>query len=193
MNDIGNPLADINSNPLFDLKSVANYLFEQDDDDWPNPYLHVNIDSCFHDIPTFISKFKNNNNPIFISLNVQSLLSKHAALSDFISGLLNENISIFVIAVQEIWSIPYPELIKITGYRFVCKTRGDGRGGGVGFYLRDDLSYNIISPIPFIDSQFEYIALETTLCNKKYYLCNIYRAPNNPLGDSFRDLIEAYN
>jgi hypothetical protein len=66
-------------------------------------------------------------------------------------------------------------------------------GGGVGFYLREELSCNIINPIPFVDSQFEYIAIETTICNKKYYLCNNYRAPQNPNGDSFRDSIETYN
>jgi hypothetical protein len=131
MNNTGNSLADINSNPLFDLKSVANYLFEHnDDEDWPNPYSFINIDSRFYDPPSFTNKFKNNNNPIFISLNVQSLMSKHSALMDFINGLLRDNIAICIIAVQEIWSIPYPDLVKIPGFKFVFKTRSDGRGGG---------------------------------------------------------------
>jgi hypothetical protein len=57
-------------------------------------------------------------------------MSKHSTLMDFIGGLLTDNIAIYVIAVQEIWSIPYPDLVKIPGFSFVFKTRFDGRGGG---------------------------------------------------------------
>jgi hypothetical protein len=92
-------LADINANNLFDLRTTANFLFE--DDDWPNPYLNINFDSQFYDIDTFTNSFLNYSNPIFISLNVKSLLSKHESLSEFLSTMLNKGIPVCAVAVQE--------------------------------------------------------------------------------------------
>jgi hypothetical protein len=65
-------------------------------------------------------------------------------------------------------------------------------GGGVGFYIKDDLSFKVMNMCPFIDSQFENIIIETTISRKKYYLCNIYRAPSTNENISQRDLIENY-
>jgi Reverse transcriptase (RNA-dependent DNA polymerase) len=102
-------------------------------------------------------------------------------------------VPIYIIAVQEIWSIQYAELVDIPGFRFIFKTRSQGRGGGVGFYIKDNLQFTEFSPVPFIDSQFEYIAIETVISRKKYMLCNIYRAPTSAGNESQRDLIENYN
>jgi hypothetical protein len=45
-----------------------------------------------------------------------------------------------------------------------------GGGGGVGFYIKDNLNCKILDLCPYIDSQFENIAIETTICHKKYIL-----------------------
>jgi hypothetical protein len=75
----------------------------------------------------------------------------------------------------------------------VYKLRANGRGGGVGFYVNDDLQFSTVNLVPFIDSQFENITLETVVDNKKIYLCNIYCAPTSPTQESQRDLIENFN
>jgi exonuclease III len=77
-----------------------------------------------------------NCNKLFISLNIQSLQSKHDKLNEFVLKLVNNNVNIAVIALQEVWSLPYPDLFNITGFTFVHKSRDKGRGGGVGFYIK---------------------------------------------------------
>jgi hypothetical protein len=68
MNDL---LDNLNSNVNFDFKNSATFLFENDD--WPNPYLDINIDSKFFDNDTFVQSYANYAHPIFISINIQSL------------------------------------------------------------------------------------------------------------------------
>jgi Reverse transcriptase (RNA-dependent DNA polymerase) len=191
MNDFGRSLADFNSQVNFDLKKISSFLFE--DDDWPNPYLEIKLESLFHDPASFINKFQGSNCPIFISINIQSLLSKHQSLLEFVTQLVQFNVPVVAIALQEIWQIRYPEAVNIPGFKFVYKCRSSGRGGGVGFYLKETLSHKIVNTTEFVDSQFEHITIETVIAKKKYYLSNIYRAPNNREGDSLRDLIETYN
>jgi hypothetical protein len=38
--------------------------------------------------------------------------------------------NINVIALQETWAVPYPETIHINGFKFVNKSRKNGRVGG---------------------------------------------------------------
>jgi Reverse transcriptase (RNA-dependent DNA polymerase) len=191
MNDTGRSLTELNCNVNFDLKLSSNFLFE--DDNWPNPYLEVKLNSLFYDPQSFIHKFRHSKCPIFISINIQSLVSKHSALSEFISCLIQHEIPIIAIALQETWYVQYPDVVNIPGFKFIYRPRNTGRGGGVGFYLKEELSYKILNTVDFVDSQFEHLTIETVIAKRKYILCNIYRAPNNREGDSLRDLIETYN
>jgi hypothetical protein len=120
-------------------------------------------------------------------------MSKHEKLKNFILKLDQRNIFITAIALQEIWSLPYADLVNIPGFKFLYRLRSTGRGSGVGFYIKDNLNCKILDLCPYIDSQFENIAIETTICRKKYILCNIYRAPSSVDHLSQRDLIENYN
>jgi hypothetical protein len=147
----------------------------------------------FYDHESISDRYVNNSHPLFLSINIQSLMSKHEQLKNYVLSLSNANVPIYIIAVQEIWSIHYAELVDIPGFRFIFKNRSQGSGGGVGFYIKDNLQFTEISPVPFIDSQFEYIAIETVISKKKYYLYNIYRAPNSVGNESQCDLIENYN
>jgi hypothetical protein len=45
--------------------------------------------------------------------------------------------------MQEIWQIPYPELMQINGFRLITNQRGS-RGGGVGFYIRDGIDFKLL-------------------------------------------------
>jgi hypothetical protein len=166
-------------------------LFENDE--WPNPYTSVNIDASFYDSNTLVEKFASYSHPIFLSLNVQSLMSKHEKLNNFILNLVSKNVPIYVIAVQEIWAIHVCELVDIPGFNFTYKARQDGRGGGVGFYVKQDIQFREINLCQFIESQFENLIIEVTIDKKKFLLCNIYRSPNVAGNVSLRDLIETYN
>jgi hypothetical protein len=89
----------------------------------------------YHTINSLASLIKS---PFYLSINIQSLLSKHKQIIEFINELYVANIS-DVLAVQEVWDIRYPELVNIPGFQpIVYKSRRTMRGGGVG------LSYAVI-------------------------------------------------
>ena len=71
-------------------------------------------------------------------------MSKFDDLSDFIQQSLKNNVNIKVIALQEIWNIPYPELITIPNFHFVYKSRVNIKGGGVAFYVKNDVQFKIL-------------------------------------------------
>jgi hypothetical protein len=108
-------------------------------------------------------------------------------------NLINKNVKIAIIALQEIWSVQYPDLFNIPGFSFVYKLRSNGRGGGVAFYVQNDIKFSIKNVVPFIDSQFENLVLEAYINKQKYYFCNVYRSPTSPHNESQRDLIENFN
>lgn len=127
-----NALLDLNSNRNLDfLQSNLNYLSA---DDNVNPYENLNISSLFYDLTSFTTSFRNTASSIFLNINVQSLASKIDNLRDIILSLANHNINIPVIALQEIWQIPSPDIFSIPGYKLVYKQRSLGRGGGCRFF-----------------------------------------------------------
>jgi len=65
-----------------------------------------------------------------MSLNIQSLYSKHANLKSLLLDLNNSCVKIFILALQETWNIPYTELVQIPDYTFTYKQRTSSRGGG---------------------------------------------------------------
>ena len=88
----------------------------------------------FTDIPNFSSLYRNNDSPMFLTINFQSLNSKYTSLKDFINGLLLNNSNNIGIALQEVWNVPHPELQKIEGFQLFIKQRSAGRGGGWPLY-----------------------------------------------------------
>jgi hypothetical protein len=120
-------------------------------------------------------------------------MSKHEKLKEFALNLISRNVPLYVIAVQEIWSIHVKELVDIPGFNFMYKTRQDGRGGGEGFYVKEDILFRECNLYQYIDSQFENLIIDVTINKRKFLLCNIYRSPNVMGNVSMRDLIESYN
>jgi hypothetical protein len=119
-------------------------------------------------------------------------MSKFDNLKEFVLSLIHNNVKVAAIALQEIWSISYPDLVNIPGFKFVYKLRASGRGGGVGFYVNDNLQFSTVNLVPFIDSQFENITLETVVDNKKYTYVT-FIVPLLVPHKNHRDLIENFN
>ena len=108
-------------------------------------------------------------------------MSKIDDLSSFILQLVNNNIDIKIVALQEIWSLPHPELVNIPGFKLLFKARKNTQGGGEAFFVKDGISCKIIDNLSiFIEKEFECITIETTINKQKCYLSNIYRSPNPP-------------
>ena len=121
----------LNRNNHLDLR---NALINFDNDNEVNPLMELTMDSFFYDSESFLNKFRNSDKPIFLNLNVQSLMSKHEKLKDFIVRLTNNGLQIDVIALQETWNVKDTNLVAIPGFqKLVFCNRKTGRGGGVGF------------------------------------------------------------
>ncbi len=180
---------DLTENLNIHLGDDANY----------NPYLGVKYGG-FTDIPNFSSLHRNNDSPIFLSINVQSLNSKFLSLKDTINGLLLNNSNIIGIALQEVWSVPHPDLHKIEGLQLFIKQRSAGRGGGVGLYIRDGLSAKVNCNLsPFTNGILECLTVEFILYKKKTFITSFYRPPTNTVEctnqffSKFDELLETFN
>ena len=128
-------------------------------------------------------KFANSTRPLFLNINIQSLNSKHEKLKNFILSLTNKNIQIDLISLQETWAIKQPQLLDIPGFQpLIFTNRKRGRGGGVGFYLRNGISYKVNKENSvFIDKIFESLSLDISFTSnsslKQLSVTNIYRSP----------------
>jgi hypothetical protein len=85
-----------------------------------------------------------------------------------------------VIAIQEIWDVRYPELICIPGFKpLIYKKRRDMRGGGVGFFIKNNLNGKIVENLsPFTNKIFESLTIELTYpsSHKTILLTSAYRS-----------------
>ena len=165
----------LNANINFDLKNALEIFFGDDNEE--NSFINDNHSHLYFDLDTFANKFTNNS-IIFLSINVCSLMSKHQNLSLAINDMLKKQVKIKVIAVQETWNVPYPELVNINGFKLFIKTRTNNRGGGIAFYVKDDITCKIKHNLsPFYEKEFECLTVEIVLNKKKLILSNIYRSP----------------
>jgi hypothetical protein len=132
-----------------------------------------------------VNRYTGLNRPFILSINVQSINAKLNALGKIVSGLVGKGICVDVIVMQEIWKIQYDSLITLPGYqRLVYKNRKSGKGGGVGFFIKEGLNYKIITPPfnHFEDRLFESLIIEISNKNNSksvpYLIANIYRSPS---------------
>jgi hypothetical protein len=59
-----------------------------------NPYSNVLLDSKFYTVDTLCNSHLATESPLYLSINIQSLNSKHAELSQTITELLNGKVKI---------------------------------------------------------------------------------------------------
>lgn len=178
----------LNNNDNLNLRTVINRVLLNDnvnDDEFlMNPYNNIDITSLFHDTHSLITEHKNSSKPLFMSVNVQSLNSKHEKLKNFVLSLTNNGIVIDIIALQETWSIKYPHLLSIPGFQpLIFRNRAKGRGGGVGFYIRNGLTCKIMEQLsPFHDKIIETLTVQISYTSnrqtKHFLASSLYRSPS---------------
>ncbi len=106
-------------------------------------------------------------------------MSKHAQLASEIAELEQNNLRIDAIAIQETWDVRFPELLPINGFnKLLFKKRRNMRGGGVGFYVRNGITAEILEPLsPFENKLIEALTIRLTYPdNKSILLTSIYRS-----------------
>lgn len=138
------------------------------------------LDCNYYSEKDFVSKYKNSQTNLAISLNIQSLASKFDSFLTTLDLFDKNNINISIIALQEIWAIPDANTFSIKGFKFVYKARKSGRGGGVAFYIREGLSFKIIEKLSiFEENVFENLVVEITLPKQKSTIFSCIYRPNN--------------
>jgi hypothetical protein len=77
--------------------------------------------------------------------------------------------------MQEVWAVPYPDLVQIPIFNLILQSLSNSRGGGVGFYIHKSYSLKLIQDLsPFHDKIFESITVEISQNRNKLLLSNIY-------------------
>ena len=101
-------------------------------------------------------------------------MAGHAKLLAIINEFLTAKIPIEIIALQEIWQTPYPELVVLPGFNFVYNKRVAvlSRGGGVGFYIHENLKYQTLNELSIFNKKL-FETLTVKIISKKKQICDI--------------------
>jgi hypothetical protein len=143
-----------------------------------NPYIDNKTNTEYYELFNPLTCVTDQNNTVLLSLNIRSLMSNHEELSKMIQNLTKAGANIGAIALQEVWSVPHPDVVNLPGYNLILKTRSNGRGGGIGFYLKSSYKYKVLSDLsPFYENEFECLTIETSINGKKTLLSNFYKPP----------------
>ena len=183
----------LNNRPDLECKEFLNQFIIDEENEF-NIFNNIQLNSNYFNINTFAAKYRSENKPLILSLNIQSLQSKFNELVAFISCLSSKQIYIDVIALQEIWAVPYPDSVSIPGYQnLVTNCRQNHRGGGVGFYIRDNIEFEVLKNLShFREKIFESLTIKAKFGKCKFILSNIYRSPNPPSDFSVSDALIAF-
>jgi len=123
---------------LFLENSIDNFNFIE------NPLLSNKLSSNYYNESSFIDCFRTFQSPLVLNLNIQYLLSKFEKFTSLLSILSDKGIIFEIISLQEISCINDASLVNIPGYHpFVFKSRTSCKGGGIGFYIRNNLKFKV--------------------------------------------------
>ena len=127
-----------------------------------NPYDHIDLNCSYYDSVSFGEKYSNHKGSLILNFNIRSLSANFGEFSDYIYELENLNTFFDLIAIQETWQVPYPELFTLTGFqKLVGKFRSNSKGGGICFFIRQGLKYKIIDQFSiFSEHCFESLCVE---------------------------------
>ena len=118
-------------------------------------------------------------------LNVRSLQSKIINIKNTITELETAGVFLQILSLCETYLNPDKEqLCHLNGYHFECNNRKTKRGGGVGLYIRDTLTYSRRKDLEiFLEGRFETLVVEIEYHKTKFICCSLYRPPNTSLLD----------
>ena len=126
----------------------------------------------------------------FASINICSILNKLDTLR-----LLVQQSNLDVLAVNETHLTPDVDdcELYIDGYSLIRGDRhaGSGKqsGGGIMFYVSDNLNYEILPDSHLCTPNVECLWINIKLTKARpIYLCSIYRAPDASVQDSLNDI-----
>ena len=108
-----------------------------------------------------------------LSCNARSLSSQIDAVKELI-----KDSSCNILALQEIWNIRSGNYLEIPGFELIYCQRKKSTGGGVGFYIKDDLNFQIVDSY-MQEKILECQTIKITLTKQTYYFTSIYMGHQN--------------
>ena len=185
-------LDSLSRDPHYDFLSL--FSEDNDDDNVPDsffinnqcsPYSNMNINCSYVQVDEL-----NLLNPAkftVLTLNIQSLPSKFSELTEFIDSFTS---CPEIICIQETWNVVDNSFFPLQNYHpLETNLRSNARGGGVGIYIKEHLSYTVLKPYSvFVERIFESIITEvSTANNKKNVVGSIYRPGSGVPGMTFTE------
>ena len=144
-----------------------------------NPLQLMQIDNKYYDTDKISGELAHTSKSKVKVLhhNIRSLPDKFDHLKIF---LANTQINPDIILLCETFLNGKNEnLYQLPDYQFISKCRANKTCGGVGMYIKNDLSYKIRNELaPHIEGSFESIFIEILDADKRMIVGEIYRAPN---------------
>ena len=119
-----------------------------------------------------------NNDLSVLELNVRGLVNKQTEIYMMLK-LLTQMSSIDIVILVETWLTKESEsCISLPSYSYVGKPRLHKKGGGVGFLIRDNISYVKCSNLSVESETLENCFIELTNCKRNIIIGSMYRPPN---------------
>ncbi len=118
------------------------------------------------------------------SHNIRSLNNKIDDIQELLSEIGSEKFSFSILLFQEIWAAKNAQTTRLENYQdIILQTREGKRGGGLGIYLKQNLSYEIIDELSYIlEGEFETQFIKVFFGKNKFKIIgNIYRIPGGNL------------
>ena len=165
----------LNENPNYDITShIYGDLFSEFAEELNIQSFYANEEQVINKInelnrPTFT----------IFNLNCRSLNSCFVELSTSISNYKNNGIEPAILSIQESWLQPNSNLnlVQLQGYELYSKPRPIGKGGGVACYIQSKFKVEELFQDFFVQSIFESLILKISYKNFKGVVVSLYRTP----------------
>ena len=132
-------------------------------------YIDIN-DTCEVDC--------SDNDLSIVQLNCRGLIGKQVELSHLLFKLLGVR-KIDIVILVETWLTHESEKrLHIPGFTYHGNTRTTKKGGGVGFLIRDELSFKPRPDLVIDNSTIESCFIELNNLEKRPIIASLYRPPN---------------
>ena len=160
--------------------------------------LNQYIDSRYYDIEDLDKVEKNSFKKAeytCMHMNIRSLPDKINKLKVFLCNLQEIGATFdFILLCETFLNDRNADMYNLPGYTFVEKHRKDRKCGGVGIYVKNNLSYKIREDLSiFEEHSFETVFIEVIGNQHNTVVGEIYRVPGSDCNQSIRKYEEILN
>ncbi len=151
-----------------------------------NPFELMDINNDYYDTDELNALITKQIKIKVIHLNIRSLAKKYDQLKLF---LTNSNFEPDVILLCETHlNERNDKMYPLNNYQFISNCRKEKKGGGVGIYIKNDLSFKIRDDIAINkECIYESIFIETLNENKRFIVGEIYRPPDTNQSEAIQN------